>query len=79
MVPCLPLVNSSGLDFSLFGRSKARFIVLENVKGKTVTIAISAPAAKFDEFWPKAQTVLKSVEWKVTYARTEALFTVVPR
>jgi hypothetical protein len=65
-LPCLPLVKGSGLDFSLFGRSKARFIVLENVKGETVTIAVSAPAAKFDEFWPKVQTVLKSIEWKVT-------------
>ncbi len=62
--PCLMLVKSSGLDFGLFERSKARFIVLENVKGETVTIAVSAPAAKFDEFWRKAQKVLKTVEWK---------------
>jgi hypothetical protein len=63
-VPCLPLVNSSGLDFSLFGRSKARFIVLDDVQGETVTIAVSAPAVKFDEFWPKALKVLKSAKCK---------------
>jgi hypothetical protein len=38
--------------------------VLDDVKGETVTIGVSAPAVKFDRFWPKAQTVLNSVEWK---------------
>ena len=64
--PCLMLVKSSGLDFGMFERSKARFIVLDNVKGETVTIAVSAPAAKFDEFWTKAHQVLTTVEWKDT-------------
>jgi hypothetical protein len=29
-----------------------------------VVIHISAPAGKFDEFLPKAQEVLDTVEWK---------------
>jgi hypothetical protein len=62
--PCLPLVNSSGLHFSLFERSKARFIVLDDVQGDTVTIGVSAPAEKFDEFMSEVQQVLESIEWK---------------
>ena len=42
---------------------KVRFIVLDDVKGKTVTIAVLTPAAKFDEVWHKAQKVLDSVKW----------------
>ena len=35
-----------------------------DVGGETVLIDVSAPADKFDEFLPKAQKVLDSVEWK---------------
>jgi len=34
------------------------------VKGKTVTIMIESSALGFDEFLPKAQQVIKTVEWK---------------
>jgi hypothetical protein len=43
---------------------KERFIVLEDVEGKTVTIAAGAPVEEFEAFIPKAQKVLKSVEWE---------------
>jgi hypothetical protein len=43
---------------------KERVIVLEDVKGKTLTIDFGSPAAEFDEFLPAAQKVLDSVEWK---------------
>ena len=67
--PCLPLFkatyNPNFNTYILYKGDKARFIVLEDVEGKTVTIAISAAsAAKFDELLPKAQKVLKTVEWE---------------
>jgi hypothetical protein len=42
---------------------KRRVIVLEDVKGKTVTIAFSSAADRFDEFTPEAQKVVDSVKW----------------
>jgi hypothetical protein len=38
-------------------------IVLEGVKGETVTITYTSLAPDFDEFAPEAQRVLESVEW----------------
>ena len=43
---------------------KIRSIVLEDVGGERVTIGFGSPAAEFDEFAPKAQKVLRTVEWK---------------
>jgi hypothetical protein len=34
------------------------------VEGKTVTIAAGAPDEEFEEFLPKAQKVLKTVQWE---------------
>jgi hypothetical protein len=42
---------------------KARVIVLEDVKGGTVTIGVGSPASEFDEFAPEVQKVIDSVEW----------------
>jgi hypothetical protein len=48
---------------------KIRTIILEGVKGKTVTISIIGnpttgnPTTEFDDFLPKAQKVLDSVKW----------------
>lgn len=42
---------------------KMRFIVLEDVKGQTVTIWIICPAHGFEEFLPKGQKVVDSVKW----------------
>ena len=42
---------------------KHRAIVLEGVKGKTVTTGIGSPTTEFDDFLPKAQKVLDSVKW----------------
>src|SRR5215218_4515637 len=42
---------------------KHRAIILESVKGKTVTIGIDSPTAEFDDFLPKAQKVLDTVKW----------------
>ena len=43
---------------------KYRLTVLENLKGETVAIDFGSPAEKFDDFWPKAQQALDTVEWE---------------
>jgi hypothetical protein len=42
---------------------KARVIVLENVKGETVTIGWGSPVSEFAEFAPEAQKVIGTVKW----------------
>ena len=43
---------------------KGRAIVLEDVKGETVTIGVGSPASDFDEFAPEAQKVIDTVKWR---------------
>ena len=40
-----------------------RIIVLEDVKGETVTIGFGSLATQFDEIAPEAQKVLETMEW----------------
>jgi hypothetical protein len=40
-----------------------RFIELEDVKGKQVTIMVETTPVGFEEFSPKAQKVIDTVEW----------------
>jgi hypothetical protein len=50
---------ASGLD------EKIRFVILEEVEGETVTIAIdTSPDDQFDNALPQAEKILNSVEWK---------------
>ena len=42
---------------------KVRAIVLEDVKGETVTVGFGSPASEFDEFAPEAQKVIDTVKW----------------
>jgi hypothetical protein len=42
---------------------KYRAIILEDVKGETVTIGIGSQTTEFDEFLPEAQKVLDTVKW----------------
>ncbi len=49
-----------------YEKEQVRFIVLEDVGGERVTIAVEAPAADFEEFLPKAQKVIDTVEWEGT-------------
>ncbi len=42
---------------------KRRVIVLEDVKGETVTIAFSSATDMFEKFTPEAQKVVDSVKW----------------
>jgi hypothetical protein len=43
--------------------NKGRAIILEDVKGKTVTIGLGCLATEFDDYLPKAQKVLDTVKW----------------
>jgi hypothetical protein len=63
---CLGLftVSDRAYDWGAFEKEKLRFIVLENVGGERVTIVVEAPAEGFEEFIPKAQEVIDTVEWK---------------
>jgi hypothetical protein len=53
-------------EYSTVGLPKGgryRVIVLEDVKGETVTIGVGSPASDFDEFAPEAQKVIDTVKW----------------
>ena len=54
---------STGFPVSQFEGDKVRLIVLEEVKGETVTLGFSSPATEFDEFAPEAQKVIDTVKW----------------
>jgi hypothetical protein len=54
---------SSGSETLLGAGYKLHLIVLEDVKGATVSLGFSSPTSDFDEFAPKAQTVVDSVKW----------------
>ncbi len=51
-------------QIAVYEEDKVRFIVLEDVKGATVTVSFSSPATEFNEFALEAQRVLDSVEWR---------------
>jgi hypothetical protein len=60
----LPLFrHSDGESSGVEKGEKIRFIVLEDVKGKTVTIFVESSALGFEEFLSKAQKVVDSVKW----------------
>ena len=50
-------------QLGLLIRGKPRFVVLEDVKGQTVTIVVETSVLGFEEFLPKAQKVVDSVKW----------------
>jgi hypothetical protein len=54
---------SDGSEVSAAKGFRYRAIVLQDVKGETVTIGIGSQASEFDEFLPEAQKVLESVKW----------------
>jgi hypothetical protein len=64
---CLGLfVVTLEIPWVVFEKEKVRFIVLEDVGGERVTIGVEAPAAGFEEFLPKAQKVIDTVQWEGT-------------
>lgn len=52
------------IDWVVYEKERVRFVVLEDVGGERVTIAAETRAADFEGFLPKAQEVLKTVEWE---------------
>jgi uncharacterized protein YjbI with pentapeptide repeats len=65
-VPLYPLTSESREGTTWIAVSegyKDRFVIVD-VQGETVLIYASAPTDKSDEFLPKVQKVLDSVEWK---------------
>jgi hypothetical protein len=62
--PCVPLYPlSDGHPLRSYEGWRDRFFILD-VGGELVIIDVGAPTDKFEEFLPKAQKVLDSVEWK---------------
>jgi hypothetical protein len=62
---CVDLFRLSNDHSHVIGEGeKHRVIVLEDVKSETVSIVFASGATEFDEFVPKAQNVLDTVEWK---------------
>jgi hypothetical protein len=68
-VHCLDLFrtnfpNDPHVTSGLWWKDKQRAIVLEGVKGETVTITYTFPAREFDEMAPEAQRAIDSVKWR---------------
>jgi hypothetical protein len=64
--PCVPLFAWDNLSspFWIGLDEKVRFVILDKVKGETVTIAIDTTPDQFENFLPRAERILDSVEWK---------------
>ena len=64
--PCVLLFAWDGPSSPLWIEldERIRFVILDNVKGETVTIAIFSSTDQFDNFVPRAEKILNSVEWK---------------
>ena len=65
---CLGLfVVTLEIAWVAYEKEKVRFIVLEDVGGERVTVAVSAPSAvDFEKFSPKAQKVIDTVQWRAS-------------
>ena len=61
-----PIGSPNGEELCLSSVDKVRIIVLEDVKGEPVTILLWKRAVDFEEFLPRAQKLLKTVEWEGT-------------
>jgi uncharacterized protein YjbI with pentapeptide repeats len=61
--PCIPLYPSGETTILSYEKFKDRFVIVD-VGGETVIIDVGTQADRFDEFLPKVQKVLDTVEWK---------------
>jgi hypothetical protein len=65
--PCVFLLGlADGVNLLLYKGDKARMIVFDDLEGETVVVTASSRADEFENFLPKAQRVLDTVEWKAT-------------
>jgi hypothetical protein len=64
-LPCVPLYAGSTIDsvIASYAGVEDRFVILD-IGGETVIIDVAATVEKFDQFAPKAQKILDTVEWK---------------
>jgi hypothetical protein len=60
---CVDTIQYTGGHVGLFEGDKYHVIVLEDVKGDTVTIDYGGPAPDFDKVAPEAQKLVDSVKW----------------
>jgi hypothetical protein len=61
---CVELFEQgSGHQVTQFGGDKTHYVVLEDVKGSTVTIDFGSFVTDFEEFLPEAKKVVESVKW----------------
>ena len=61
---CVDVVALEGFPVLAFEEGiKERVIVVEDVKGETVTFDFGAEEPKFDEFAPEGQKVVDSIKW----------------
>jgi len=62
---CVDIYSLSGGEkiLAYLEPKKRKVIVLEDVKGSTVTIDFGSSATDFDDFLPEAQKVVDSVKW----------------
>jgi hypothetical protein len=63
-IDCVQLSQFNFGDWAVEEAYKYRLTVLEDVKGQTVIIDFGSPTAEFDEYWPEAEKVVQSVQWK---------------
>ncbi len=64
-VPPLSLMSSPAGDaLCISPQDKVRIILLEDVEGEPVSIMLWSDAVNFEEFLPRAQKLLKTVEWE---------------
>jgi len=61
--PCVPLFRLNRSPFWLQAGYRNRILLLR-VEGKTVAIVLESPAREFDEYLPRAETLLSSVKWR---------------
>jgi hypothetical protein len=60
---CVDIFRQTTGDLPLEEGIRDHFIILEDVKGDTVTIDYGGLASDFDEVAPEAQKVVDSVKW----------------
>jgi hypothetical protein len=60
---CVDIFRQTTGDLPLFEEDEVHLILLEDVKGETVTIDYSSLATDFDEVAPEAQKLVDSVKW----------------
>ena len=64
-VPCIPLLQLGGNSvIHMTEKGKNRFAVLEGVGDEAAVVIVSAPVGEFDEFLPRAQETLDTLEWE---------------